>query len=417
MGKIRLLVLGWFHVPHSYSMVNCFQLVSLYKQYGDQLEVYIKEQPYYNKEWENARKLVYDPDDNDIINSFKQWNGEEIDLVYSITYPYDITEFKMNGKIVPKCVFYTAEFSWLDEGYFTIQQRRKTLQEVKDYLKKDSIWFTAPSIWSANGLKQVSNTTKNRVITHGVDDEVFCPQFALRNRIRKTYNVKDTDILFINIGAMTQNKGIMEIIVVMNELVNRRGQKHFKLLLKGMGDLYTSKGFLQQYIAHLEASGIMKKEESDILFKDHIIFIDKTLSYDRINSLYNAADLYLSPYLAEGFNLTVLESLCSHLPVLVPKTGTTQEYISDLLVNGSGSDFILQVESQVVKTESGMMQNAIKVKDIINVIIEKEQHLQQMKTRRGSGLLHEYITEHYSWKVVSKLLMEYFRDILETTVN
>ncbi|KAJ3024471.1 hypothetical protein HDV00_000914 [Rhizophlyctis rosea] len=42
--------------------------------------------------------------------------------------------------------------------------------------------------------------------------------------------------------------------------------------------------------------------------------------------LYNAADCYISPYTAEGFNLPVLEALACGIPVVVTKGGPTDDF-------------------------------------------------------------------------------------------
>ena len=32
--SLSILFCGWINIPHSYAIVNCFQLVHLYKNYG-----------------------------------------------------------------------------------------------------------------------------------------------------------------------------------------------------------------------------------------------------------------------------------------------------------------------------------------------------------------------------------------------
>ena len=164
---------------------------------------------------------------------------------------------------------------------------------------------------------------KNRIITHGVDGSIFKFDVSNRMAIRKFYKVRDDDILLINIGAMTGNKGMLYILQILHCLVNRLRKLHYKLLLKGTGDLYQSKEMLESYFQHLKSNNVMTSDEMNLLLSDHIIFTDKTLSYSKINDLFNAADLYISPYLAEGFNLTSLEALSAGLPVMISSTGST----------------------------------------------------------------------------------------------
>jgi glycosyltransferase involved in cell wall biosynthesis len=418
--KLKILFRAWFSIPHSYSLVNCFQIVHLYKKYKDVIDFYIEEMPYFREEWNNSKKLVYSEEYNDIIRNLKQWNGEEVDLVYSITYPYDITTVTINDKVIPKCVFYTSEFATLEPHYFNPDLNLKTDQDIKDYvMSNDKLYMTSPSIWSSLGMiKYGLEDSKNRVITHGVDTKVFKYDVSRRKRLREFYKVKDSDILMINIGSMTKNKGMLYILQVLNVLVNRIGRKNYKLLLKGTGDLYQSKVFLELYFEELRQANAISVDEMNILLKDHIIFTDKTLSCVKMNDLYNAADLYLSPYLAEGFNLAPLEALSSGLPVMISKTGSTHEYTRDIYKNG-GNEHVIYIESDVLTFENGYKQNNIDFGKLLNLILENEDKICDLKDKRGNGgvnsynTMKEYIEKDYSWDHVAELLFDYFKWIVK----
>uniref|UniRef100_A0A6C0H6B0 Glycosyl transferase family 1 domain-containing protein n=1 Tax=viral metagenome TaxID=1070528 RepID=A0A6C0H6B0_9ZZZZ len=420
--KLRVLFRGWTAIPHSYAMVNCFQLLHLHKYFGDKVQIYVEEMEYYRKEWNTAKKWVYGEVYNQILQGLKKWSGEEIDVVYSITYPYNVSEVKINGKKVPKCVFYTSEFAWLNNEYFTLGESNfSDNDQVTCHLQKNpEIYFTAPSVWSGQGISKYNiSDVRNRVITHGVDPSIFYLQAnrSQRKAVREFYKVKETDILLINIGAMTGNKGMMLILQALHELVNKRNHREFKLLLKGTGDLYNSKQFLESYFEQLQRESVLSKADTDNLLENQIIFSDKTLSYSRINDLFNAADLYISPYLAEGFNLTVLESLAAGLPVLVPETGSTREYINDISNSGlDTSKYVIKLRSQVGKHPSGMLQNVIELSDLIHTLINNRSNIQNMKEQRYTNYydLQRYISTHYSWRRVVELLYEYLCSILNT---
>jgi glycosyltransferase involved in cell wall biosynthesis len=420
MNKLKILFRGWIEIPHSYACVNCFQLVHFYKKYHNKVDIYVEEMPYFRKEWNQSKKLVYTEEYNNILRNLKRWNGEEVDIVYSITYPYDVNPVVINNKNIPKCVFYTSEFAKLTETFFQIggSQPKSENDVINHISKQNNMYFTAPSFWSFLGIKLMGvNDKKNRIITHGVDSRIFKKHedTTMRNKIREFYNVKDTDFLLISIGAMTENKGILLILQLLNHLINKLDKKFYKLLLKGTGDLYQSKMFLEIYVSRLIQQNIMTKEESQVL-ENHIIFTDKTLSYDRINDLYNAADLYISPYLAEGFNLTPLEALSASLPVLVPETGSTREYMFDLYTHG-GMNYINYVKSKVIDV-NGLKQNTIDIYDLINTMTEKEQHLINMKVERHNQhqILDAFIKENYSWEKVADLLYDYFNYIKEDSL-
>ena len=412
MNKIRVLFRGWTQIPHSYAMVNCFQLVHLHKNYKDKLEIYIEEMEYFRKEWNNNKKLVYPDEYNEIINNFKTWKGEEVDMIYSITYPYNIKPGVINNSSIPKCVFYTSEFATLFQNYFVqdsipVNSDNDVFNHVKLY---HNIYYTTPSVWSSNGMKKYGVVDyKNRIITHGVDTNIFkkLENEKIRQKMRDFYKIKNSDILLLNIGAMTKNKGICLILESLHMLVNVHKKSNYKLLLKGMGDLYETQLFLECYFDEFKRNGIMTKDDIDNLLNHHIIFTSKTLSYEQINNLFNSADLYLSPYLAEGFNLTVLESLASGLSVLVPETGSTREFVNDIKNNGGGN-YVNYVKSEIVELGMGAKENRILKEDIVDSILNRK----IVKDNGEYKTMKNYIEEMYSWNKVSELLYNYFGDII-----
>ena len=419
-SKIKILFRSWVEIAHSYAIVNCFQIIHLYKNHGDKIEIYIQEMPYFRPEWNSQKKLVYNPEYNNIIKNLKQWKGEDVDLIYSITYPYNMDMVFTNTKKIPKCVFYTSEFATLDPNFFQCTQRRLFSDEqITKYVKEnDNLYMTSPSFWSSLGMEKYGLAKeKNRIITHGVDGSVFYKKENAGKEIRDFYKVKDDEILLMNIGAMTQNKGMFLILQTLNILVNHLGKTKYKLLLKGTGDLYNSKAFLEIYFDELIKAKVLDKAKMDNLLNNHIIFTDKTLSYAKINDLFNAADLYLSPYIAEGFNLTSLEALAAGTCVVVPRTGSTKEYMEDIYKN-SGNHYIYYVNSNVIHVGEGRHQNQIEIGDLVNCILENEQKIKKMKNDEiHYKNMKKYIEKDYSWNKVSDLLMDYFRFIISTSTN
>lgn len=421
---INILFEGWPFLQHSYGQVLAFKLIHLFKLYGPNgevgynLNIYIKEVEYYNSNWYNNQKLVYSDEYNTILKNLQKYNNEKIDIIYRISYPYNIDN--TNNINIPKCIFYTSEFSYLEHNYFKFNYNVKKENYdhfIKDYLiKYKNIYFTAPSIWSANGLnKYMLDKNRNKVITHGVDTTIFYKHKTneIRHKIRKSYNIKDTDILLINIGAMTNNKGIHLILETLYNLVYKSNKSYYKLLLKGTGDLYTSKDFIKNYFNYFKSNNIMKECEINDLIKDNIIFINNTLNYDKINNLFNASDLYIAPYIAEGFGLTMLEALASGLNILVPKTGSTKEYINDIYNNTNNDDkYIFYIDSIIIKDINNKLYNHIEINNILNSILLNENEIRKNKSKDSYIILQEYIKKEYSWYNVSKLLYNYFQSII-----
>lgn len=426
--RLSVLFEGWRLLQHSYGQVTAFQLVHLWKlygpngKYGHKIDFYVTEAPYYNPNWVNTQKLVYSEEYNNILKNMKEYNGEKVDIIYRQTYPYNINVSEEN-KDIPKCVFYTSEFAFINHGYFQLEKPADLDAAYYDeyiaaFLKEfKNIYFTSPSKWSARGmiryLENMEHSSRNRVITHGVDTTIFYKHSndSIRREIRRTYNVKDNDILLINIGAMTTNKGILLILEALHKLVNKLKKTHYKLLLKGSGDLYQCKDFLELYFKQFKETGVMTQEDINNLY-NHIIFTNKTLSYSKINDLFNAADLYISPYLAEGFGLTMLESLAAGLNVLVPRSGSTHEYMNDIYNNG-GEPFIYYIDSEVTVDPNGLCQNNITMNNLMSTLLINEQKFKQVKSVETYTNMKKYIENDYSWYKVAELLYDYLDDIVE----
>jgi len=400
---ISVLFEGWRLLQHSYGNVLAFLLIHLWKLYGpenNQINFYVRECSYYDVNWKNKQKLVYSPEYNRILKNLKIYNGEKVDVIYRQTFPYNIQlpTSTSTSTSTPICVFYTSEFASLNNSYFDFDPR----QDIRNYLNKNqNIYFTSPSEWSSRGMvRYLDDKKRDRIISHGVDTSIFYRHSndSTRRQIRQKYGIQDTDILLINIGAMTMNKGIFLILEALYSLTITKNLP-FKLLLKGSTDLYKSREFINSYLLNLGYN-------SDKL-REYIIFIDGTFNYSEINDLFNAADLYISPYLAEGFGLTMLESLASGLSVLVPRTGSASDYIDDIYKNG-GSPYIYYVDSTVIQDGNGFYKNMIHTKHIVDVLLD----IKQIRDDKTYLLLKRYIKKNYSWYKVSADLYNYLYDIV-----
>ena len=149
-------------------------------------------------------------------------------------------------------------------------KKKKTKQEAGKTIKiriypsieqKQIIKSTAP-ILKENGKEITSIFYKH-------------PDNTVRNSIRKMYNIKEDDILMINIGAMTTNKGILLVIESLHILVNKMGKKEYKLMLKGSDDLYQCQLFLENYFENFKRNNVMTQSEIDNLLKKILILTFK----------------------------------------------------------------------------------------------------------------------------------------------
>lgn len=420
--KINLLIEGWFNIPHSYANVACFEMFAMHKCFSSSINFYILEKEYFSPNWkkttvlpENYCKVLF----NESI--FKKYNNEKIDIIYRVVFPYDIS-INNDNMNVPKCVFYTSEYAVLGPEYFSNSKGRfNDLAVLKKYLTKFgyNLYFTSPSRWSSLGLEKISEDykshNKNRTITHGVDTTVFYKDPVGRKITRDRYSIKDTDVLMMNVGAMTSNKGIVYIILTLAILV-KNGFTNLKLFIKGIADLYQTTNVLQGYFNQL--INHVSKEEMDLLIKNNIIITYDTLNFSQMKDLYNACDIYISPYIAEGFNLTPLEALACGCNVAVSNTGSTEDYINDIYNNG-GSEFIYKIESKVIKTHlNDKSFNEIDPNNLIQLVhkfLLKEAHKVPAEAPQDEDMI-SYIKKEYNWDRVAELKVQYFRNILQMQI-
>lgn len=437
---INVLFEGWINIPHSYAIVLCFQLVALYKQNlnifdipetkgfnNRKINIYIKEVEYFHKKWYDLKSNITDYYNEEYCKILKELtendaNGVKMDLIYRISYPYNIS-ITNKDITVPKCIFYTSEYRTLDQTYFT-GYKTDSIKSIEKYIKQfdKSLFFTGPSIWSTNGLKELNvPESRNRVITHGIDNTVYYRDLNERIEYRKKFNISDSDIVLLNMGAFTGNKGIILLIQLINILVNRLGLKQYKIVFKGIQDLYSSNEMMNMYLEGLK-DYITQQEFITLANNGHIHFTTKTLTFDDMRKMYNMCDIYISPYIAEGFNLTPLEALACGTHVLISKTGSTKEYIDDLYSVADNTDnaknigpkFIHYIESNVVCNDNKYT-NDIDFNSTLNQVVEISKNLRI--TDSDYTVFSKYINEHYSWNHVAELLYDYFTVIIKDANN
>jgi glycosyltransferase involved in cell wall biosynthesis len=393
--KIAVLFNGWINVPHSYAIVNCMQLIHMHKNFSDKIDIYTQELGYFRDEWNAHKQLVYGDEYNGILRSLKKWNGEHIDLIYSITFPYDVSP----SVTIPKCVFYTSEMLILDTLYFT--PSFNNIEDINTHLLQNkNVYFTTPSLWSSRGmtLNYDIGEKRNRIIPHGSDSTIFkqLPK-ETRDNLRASIGLTADNIVLGLFGAMTQNKGIHTLLIAFSNIILVHKKTSYRLILKGNDNLYDSKKKVESVLNELKLSEEITK---------YIIFTGETIDFNVMNEMYNIVDLYVSPYMAEGFNLSPLEALTTGARVLVPRTGSTVEYISDIQNNG-GADFITYVDSIIHENNIGQSFNIINDTDLMTAIL----NVDFSRDLDPSNMIR-FINKEYSWLKASELLYEYFLYII-----
>jgi glycosyltransferase involved in cell wall biosynthesis len=137
--------------------------------------------------------------------------------------------------------------------------------------------------------------------------------------VRKAIGLQPEHFVFLNLGAMTINKGIDLLLLAFFEIHKRHPQA--RLVLKDDQKLYGLAGADVVREAMRHHPHLLTQE-----FMDAIKMLSVTLPLHEMRHLYGMADVYTSPYRAEGFNLPVIEAIACGTPVIVTGGGATDDF-------------------------------------------------------------------------------------------
>tara|TARA_B100000482_G_C12605841_1_gene297082 strand:- start:1053 stop:2024 length:972 start_codon:yes stop_codon:yes gene_type:complete len=159
----------------------------------------------------------------------------------------------------------------------------------------------------------VLNEKKSIVIGHGslcgIDIEKFIPNYQIRESLRESLGVSQKSIVFLFIGRLDVEKGIMELIEAYSKIENKEIETSLWLVGPNEIPINTVKNFATSL-------GI-----------NSIIF----LPYTDIPQNYMAsADIFCLPSFREGFGSVIIESASCGIPSI----GSEISGLTDSIVNG-----------------------------------------------------------------------------------
>jgi len=306
----QLIIEGWRSIPHSYAVVNQWQLIAMAKR--DDVAARMVDIPFHRRSWKEQPGL-FDPEAQAILDRVERAHPDDAaDVTLRIFFPYD---FEPSGSRVT-AVFGTCEAQGIlrrqlaDFRAFDRLKRKPPPEEVR---------AVTPSTWSAEGFYRAGFRPEQvLVVPHGVDVATFQPRPQFRPAAREALGAAEHEFVFLSVGAMTGNKGIDLLLRAFAEVLQRHPAA--LLVLKGLDSVYDSKMFLAKSLGSLDASG-----RERVLARTR--YFGGALSFREMAVLYQAADAYVSPYRAEGFNIPVLEAAACGLPVICTAGGATDDFV------------------------------------------------------------------------------------------
>jgi glycosyltransferase involved in cell wall biosynthesis len=198
------------------------------------------------------------------------------------------------------------------------------------------------------------------------------------------------EFVFLHMGAMTWNKGVDALLKAFAIVVSR--MPNCCLMLKGRDDLYRSNHFLQQAFTGLS-------EQQRKLVLERMLYTGKSVSMQRMAEIYNAADAYVSPYRAEGFNLPVLEAMACGLPTICTGGGATDDFIDPAAVR------TINAPIMPIPASDGSRGWALEP-DVEHLAELMCQAMSDSAWRSAAGLAGpRHVAERYSWDHVTDELV------------
>lgn len=377
-GERALVVEGWRFLSHSYAVVNQFQLLAMRQTPG--LRLFHRDLPLYLDHWRPVRGLLPQAGEEALASIPPPPTGA-VQALYRIGFPYDLRPANAERTVV----YGTSELLWVDASMLAgpgSLARQMAGSETR---------IVTPSQWSRKGFVR-SGAPEERVavVPHGVDPALHRPlPEAERQALRQKLDW-DPHFVFLSVGTMKGNKGVHLMLKALAAVAEK--YPDVRLALKGSDALYDSGRLVTEM-----ADTLTRQERETVL--DRIFYLGEPLSFSAMARLYQAADVYLSPYLAEGFNLPVLEAAACGLPVICTQGGPTDDFAHER--------YFLGIESRLARKQISETQtNLFLVPDADHLVVRMMQAVEDDALRsQARQELPAWVHQRFSWAAVTRQLL------------
>jgi glycosyltransferase involved in cell wall biosynthesis len=376
-----LIVEGWRFLAHSYAIVNQWQLLALSRR--TDVAVKVIDVPLYARRWQTQEGLFEQRAEQALRSIETAKPDESADVTLRISAPFDFSP----SRSAQTAIFGTLESQVIRRDQLPDLQAYEQLQRMPPPMEVKAI---TPSRWSAEGFYKAGFKTEQvLIVPHGVDIDTFHPMPNLRSHIRSKVPVVDSDFVFLSVGAMTGNKGMDLLLYAFAEVC--RKFPHARLVLKGMDPLYKSRELLLKNLQTMSA-----QDQQRVI--ERITYFGKSFPNGKMAMLYQAADIYVSPYRAEGFNIPVLEAAASGIPIICTRGGATDDFVTDA--------FARRIESKKLSSrfkDEDISRLEPSVEHLIALMSSAIEDHSWRKQAAESGPLH--VRANYTWDCVVDMLV------------
>ena len=377
-----ILISGWRFIPHSYAVVSQFECLELLRR-GPAVRLFFEDVPFFNPSWQPMTGM-YSAEEDAALRSIPPPPGDlRADAELRCGYPCDLLRPARAERTI---VFGTAELLCVPRSNVAGGV------DIHEAQRRNDFTILTCSNWSKEGFVRGGVPAERvAVLPLGFDPELFRPPTPeQRARARDEMGFAPDDFVFYHAGAMTPNKGLAFLLPAFARLALER--PNARLLLKGMDALFPSKHLFEEQLGNLEAQAAQAA-------MSRLRYIGGQLSFADMARIYEAADCYISPYLAEAFNMPVLEAAACGLPVICTGGGSTDDFVAE--------DFALQIASVrhplIVDGAPEAMGLLPDLEHLVHLMLCVIDDAEFRESARLAG--PKYVGKRFTWaKVVDRLL-------------
>ncbi|MBO9999951.1 MAG: glycosyltransferase [Cyanobacteria bacterium SID2] len=397
---MKLFVEGWRFISQSYAVVNQFQLLELLKR--SHVELFHREMPYL-QDWKPTTGLLSLDEEMALRNIPKPPKFGKADALLRMQMPFDFTP---SPEATQTYIFGLTEYGKIHNAMLeamNVSHLRKVHGDTNTVIITSSEWSRQGFIASGAEPSRVV------VVPLGVDPKRCRPlpkeeRLALRRKLGI-----DDYFVFLNVSSLHPRKGIRPLLKAFSQVVDRYPDA--RLILKGTTSLYDSR----KHIFDAFNEVLTEAERERVI--PRLSYVGKDLSFEEVIRLHQAADVYISPYLAEGFNLPVLESIACGNPVICTAGGPTDDF--------TRSNFALSVASEPMWLEISNEPRLILHPDLDALVAAMERSIEDSAFRQqASDAGVAFVEQNYTWsKAVDRLLgvfsssMNSFADVAPVKID
>ncbi|MGL5082782.1 MAG: glycosyltransferase [Microcoleaceae cyanobacterium] len=378
-----LIVEGWRAIPHSYALINCCQLLEFIQR--PQVQLFHRDIPYVTEDWKASQGLFSPEAEARLERIYHPEPNQIADVTLRMYCPFNLA----NSTSTKTVVFGCTEWGIVPQS---ILRGMKVSSFHQAHSESDTILLTA-SHWSRQGfLNSGADPERVVVVPLGINPEIYHPVGSdHRQHLRQKLGWQD-GFVFLNIGVMwNERQGVDRLLKAFAAIAERHPQT--RLVLKGRDAIFPSQASIQKASQNILTEAELERVHARLHYIGH------NLSTQDMAELYWAADAYVSPYSAEGFNLPVLEAIACGVPVICTAGGPTDDF--------TRPEFTWKIESQLKHftekngdTKFYLDPNQDHLTELMAKIIEEESCRQQM-TQIGP----KFVQDQFTWaKIVDQLL-------------